>query len=146
MWTHQFEAKTDLPPDALWSVIADIARWPEIDRQIESLEVNGPVDKGTTFQLKPKGGPTLQLTVAEFSPPYRYADVCQLPLGEMKTVHAFDATEEGSTIRVEIEIPGVLGWFWGLVVGRKHASGLQRQTQLFVERARSFDSQESHAS
>jgi hypothetical protein len=37
---------------------------------------------------------------------------------------------------VEIEITGILSWFRGLTVGKKHANGLPQQTALFLKAAR----------
>lgn len=31
MWTHEFEARSSLAASQLWGVLADVARWPEID-------------------------------------------------------------------------------------------------------------------
>jgi hypothetical protein len=40
-------------------------------------------------------------------------------------------------MRVTIEIEGPLAKLWGLVVGRRHASGLLAQTARILEAARS---------
>jgi hypothetical protein len=39
-------------------------------------------------------------------------------------------------IKVDIEIKGALSWLWGKIVGKKHASGLPKQTELFIEAIR----------
>jgi hypothetical protein len=46
----------------------------------------------------------------------------------------------GTTIRVDIEIEGLLAKFWGRVVGQKHAAGLPAQTARIIAGARSRSS------
>jgi hypothetical protein len=131
-----YEAHTNVPVDHLWPVVADIATWPQSDTQIEWIEVDGVVQVGTTFVLKPKGGPRLSMVVDAFEPPHCYRDICLMPLGQMKTTHEFLPTEAGTLIRVTIAMAGPLGRLWWYVVGRKHAQGLPAQTERFIRQAR----------
>ncbi len=136
MWTHTFSEDTDVPTTHLWTVLADIPRWPEIDEQIESIVVNGEPKRGTKFKLKPKGGPTLSLVVDRFEAPTTYADVCSMPLAKMRTTHILLSKGDTTEIRVTIEIFGFLSPLWSRIVGRKHAKGLAAQTTRLVARAR----------
>lgn len=136
MWTHKFSATTDLSPEQLWQLLADIVHWGDIDQQIESIEIQGKPAIGTKFSLKPKGGPKLNLKVTEFTPPNLYADLCNLPLGCMKTIHSLEAIETGTQIQVRIEITGLLAPLWGQLVGKKHAAGLTQQTHRLIEKTR----------
>jgi hypothetical protein len=135
MWTFDYAERTDVPPDALWQVIADIERWPQIDSQIDRIEIEGPVAMGTRFRLKPKGGPSLAFRIGAFDPPTRYADVCLLPLAEMTTIHQI-TPGDSTVVAVRIEIKGPLAWLWGPLVGRKHARGVPALTQKMIEAAR----------
>jgi len=135
-WRHEYQSESFVKVQQLWPVLANVARWAEIDRNIDYIDVDGEPDVGTHFVLKPKGGPKLRFRIGDFRPPDLYSDICLLPLAEMKTVHSLHA-ESPTRIVVNIEITGPLSWFWGLVVGRKHASGLPAQTKLFVEAAQS---------
>ena len=138
MWQHVFESRTDVPIEQLWKVLADIPGWPEVDKQIQSIDVDGVPKLGTTFRLKPKGGPTLSMTVDRFDPPNTYADICSMPLAKMRTTHELLACDSDTQIRVTIEIFGPLSFLWSRIVGRKHANGLAAQTDLFVARAKSL--------
>lgn len=135
-WSHTYEAVSDLPPSALWPVLAGIAAWPASDHNIERLDIAGPPGPGVRFVLKPRGGPRLQMEVVEFVPPSRYADVCHLPLARMITVHELRPDGSGTRIVVSLRFDGPLSWFWARMVGRQHAAGLPAQTQRFVARAR----------
>ena len=137
MWQHDFEARTDLPVEALWPVLADVAGWPAIDRNIRRLTLDGPPGLGTPFVLQPVGGPPLRFTIDRFDAPHAYADTCHLLGARMTTEHRLLAAAEGGTrIVVAIRIRGPLAWLWGRLVGRTHAAGLPAQTDRFVAAAR----------
>lgn len=136
MWSRSYEQQTDLSPDALWSVLADIAGWAQIDENIKAIEVLGTPGKGTRFFLTPKGGPRLAFVVSTFEPPCRYADSCSMPLARMTTLHTLVPTGHGTLIKVEITIEGPLAGLWGQLVGKTHHQGLPAQTARFIDAAR----------
>lgn len=137
MWTHESVFRTDLPPEQLWAVLADVARWPEIDVNIARLEITDVPGPGARFMLQPRGGPRLRFTIEAFAPPHRYSDVCHLPGGRMTTVHELLPDAAGGTrIVVRIGITGPLRWLWARVVGTRHAAGLPAQTERFLAAAR----------
>lgn len=141
MWKDEYEERTDLKPAQIWPVIADVARWPEVDTNIARLHISESPGPGTTFRLTPRGGPTLSFRIGHFDPPTRYSDICQMPLATMETFHELDSVEgpDGETrIRVRVEIRGLLAPLWGRVVGRKHMAGLPAQTARIIARARSL--------
>jgi hypothetical protein len=135
MWTHRFETSTDLTPEELWPVLADVARWPEVDHNIEGLVIQEEPAPGVVFRLKPKGGPTLSFRIGRFEAPRCYSDLCRMPLATMETIHEL-VPGPATTVRVRIEITGLLAPLWGRLVGRKHAAGLPSQTDRVVARAR----------
>lgn len=136
MWTHHFERTVDLSAKELWPVLADVSGWPSIDKNIDFLKIDRTPDSGVTFVLKPKGGPRLNFEIGEFNPPTRYSDICKMPFAKMHTKHALEDLGDMTRINVDIEIEGPLSGFWGIVVGRKHAKGLPKQTDRFVMAAR----------
>lgn len=135
MWQHDFEHRTDLPIAAIWPVLADVARWAEVDHNIERIVISAPPAVGVPFTLKPKGGPTLSFVIGAFDPPHRYSDICRMPLARMTTLHVLEPDGTGTLMRVRITIAGPLAWLWGRVVGRKHAAGLPAQTERILAAA-----------
>jgi hypothetical protein len=135
MWQHAHEETTDIPREAIWAVIADVARWPEVDRNIERLVIDAAPAPGVPFTLKPRGGPTLRFTIGRFEAPGLYSDLCRMPGAVMETRHLL-LPGARTTVRVEIEIRGPMAWFWGWTVGRKHARGLPAQTARILAAAR----------
>lgn len=136
MWKHNYQEETDVSAEVLWPVLVDIAGWPKLDSNIDYITIADAPKLGTPFILKPKGGPKLKFIVGDFSPPHTYSDICNMPLAQMKTLHTLEKNGTGTTIKINIEIVGLLSGFWGLVVGRKHASGLPAQTKRFIAGAR----------
>jgi Polyketide cyclase / dehydrase and lipid transport len=137
MWTHQFETSTDLTPEQLWPVLADVARWPAVDHNIERLDIEEDPAAGVAFTLKPKGGPTLSFRIGCFEAPTRYSDICRMPLATMETIHEL-VPGPPTTVRVRIEIKGLFAPLWARLVGRTHAAGLPAQTARILTRARSL--------
>lgn len=136
MWQHRFEDRTDLTPAEIWPVIADVARWPEVDAHIARLEIDGPPGPGVVFHLRPRGGPRLRFTIGDFAAPGRYSDICRMPGAVMETRHSLIAEGGGTRVQVEIAITGPLAWLWGRAVGRRHAAGLPAQTARILAAAR----------
>lgn len=135
MWKHHYERTVDLNVEHLWPVLADVSCWPAVDGNIDFLTIEEAPASGVTFILKPKGGPRLSFTIGDFAPPTRYSDICKMPLAEMHTRHTLEDLGNKTRISVDIEILGPLNRFWGLMVGRKHAAGLPKQTDRFVAAA-----------
>lgn len=134
MWHHRFETRSGLTPEQIWPVIADVASWGEMDHNIETLNIEHTPAVGVPFKLKPKGGPTLKFVIGDFSPPYRYSDICKMPFASMKTLHTLEKRAD-TVVRVDIEISGPLSALWGRLIGRKHAQGLPAQTARILARA-----------
>ncbi|MCR9295690.1 MAG: hypothetical protein NXI32_23475 [bacterium] len=136
MWKHSFNTATDLAADALWPTLVDIKNWADLDEQIESIEIDGPAEIGKLFYLKPKGGPRLKLRVTELQPAAVYADLCYMPLAKMKTIHRLVPTKSGTNIITEINIYGIMSFFWSGLIGKKHARGIAAMNKKLIERAR----------
>ncbi|MGK8510308.1 DUF1731 domain-containing protein [Nocardia asiatica] len=45
-----------LPPERVWQVLADPARWPEWNPDVTAVRLNGPVAVGSTGTYVPSGG------------------------------------------------------------------------------------------
>ncbi|MEL6109272.1 MAG: hypothetical protein AAFU85_24960 [Planctomycetota bacterium] len=137
MWKYDFSEFTSASPERLWSPLVDVQNWPQIDRQIESIEIEGSPGEGKVFFLTPRSGPRLKLQIETLVPPKQYTDLCFLPLARMRTTHSLSRVQNQTEIRVSIEIKGPLTFLWKRIVGMKHASGLKQQTRRLIECAQS---------
>lgn len=136
MALHVYETRTDLAPEALYRAISDVAAWPLWDPELESVTIDGAAVEGARFTLRPKGGPNVKLVVTRAQPSEIFEDVALLFLGRMRTLHRYAADGAGTSIRIEIETSGPLGWLWDRLVARSQAAGLAASTQAFIAYAR----------
>ncbi len=138
MWKSQYETITDVSQDQLFSALQDIQNWKEWDDEIEwaQKELQEPIQKGTCFILKPKGGPKVRLSIEEFSPPSLFVDIAYLPLAKMRTTHEFLQSGPHTIIRFTIEIWGVLGFLWRKFLGEKQIQSAPKQIASFIQYAK----------
>nr|WP_298681852.1 SRPBCC family protein [uncultured Dongia sp.] len=136
MRRYCYETTSDLPPSQLYAAIADVARWPEWDDEIEGIEIAGEVETGSTFALKPRGRDAVKLRVETMAPPYRFADMAYLPLARMRTEHTFIPTPDGTLVRSTVTFSGPLARFWDRPLAQNYSEGAARQTRRFLAFAR----------
>ena len=138
MPTRRFENATDATPEQLFATIADLKSWPAWDGELERIEHDGsPIRAGTSYRLKPRGGPAVPMTVVAADPPHRFIDVARLPLARMRTEHLFERVEDGRTcVRVNIVTTGLLAFFWDRVVAAKQVAGAAEQLRAMAAYAK----------
>lgn len=132
MHRYTYETIVETPPDKLYAAITDISRWPVWALKLEQTTHDGSLQPGAPFTLKPKGGPTVKLTVEVARANAVFSDLAQLPLAKMRTRHEFEPVELGTRVRVTIEVFGLLAFLWDRVVARPQAVGLADRTQAFI--------------
>ncbi len=135
MWQGKYETTTDVPAEKLFSVICDINNWSKWDKELESTKLEGLAKQGATFTLKPKGGPTVKLTIDEIRP-YRHVDTAHLFLGKVRTTHEYVQNGKQTSILFQVEVWGLLGFFWRKLIGENMIKGAEVQNQAFTDFAR----------
>ncbi len=135
MWQGQYETTTDVPAEKLFRVIADINCWNKWDDGVESTKLEGIARAGAAFMLKPKGGPNVHLTIDEIRP-YCLVDTAHLFFAKMRTSHEYTQKDGRTTIHFQVEVWGVLGFFWRKVVAENQIKEAAAQTQALIEYAR----------
>jgi uncharacterized protein YndB with AHSA1/START domain len=64
------EIEISASPEVVWDTLADFESWPRWQRDVKSLSIEGPVEKGTEFKWK--AGPTrLASTIEVVERPHR---------------------------------------------------------------------------
>jgi hypothetical protein len=136
MWQAQYQTITDVPAEALFRAISDINAWSEWDHGLEFARIDGPIREGSTFVLKPQGGPNVHMSIEELCSPVRMVDVAHLLLAKLRTSHEFLQSGEQTTVRFSIQISGPLGFFWRRMVGEQQIREAPAQTASFIQYAR----------
>jgi len=103
------EAVIRAPIETVWGVLSGLERWPEWNRNIAWIRVEGPVRPGTRFVWK-AGGSRISSRLEEVVPPNRIAWSGRM-LG-VRAVHVWDlAAEDGGTrVRTEESFEGPVAW------------------------------------
>lgn len=135
MWQAKYETTTDVPAEKLFRAISDINNWGKWDDGLESTKLEGIAREGAEFTLKPKGGPNVKLTIDEIRP-YRLVDTAHLFLAKMRTSHEYVQSGGQTIIHFQVEVWGLMGFFWRKVVGENQIKDAAAQTQALINYAR----------
>jgi uncharacterized protein YndB with AHSA1/START domain len=97
MWEYEHAVKTGVAPPVVWRYWSDIAGWPAWNEGIEKIEVDGPLEPGTTFRMTPPGDETVEMRIAEVDPGLMFVD--EMDAGEfvVRTVHRLEPLPAGGT-------------------------------------------------
>ena len=114
--------------EPIYRALLDVARWPEWDDELERVTIVGPAVAGTSFTLKPKGGPNVRMKIVAADPSRRFVDCALLPLARIQTTHELLAQEGGTLVRSVIEVSGPLGFLWDRLVAHRLAEDAHAQT------------------
>jgi Polyketide cyclase / dehydrase and lipid transport len=135
MWQAKYETTTDVPAEKLFRAISDVNNWNKWDAGLESTWLEGVARQGVAFRLKPKGGPIVKLTIDEVRP-YCLVDTAHLFFAKMRTSHEYVQSGDQTTIRFQVEVWGLMGFFWRKVVGEDQIKGAAAQTLALIDYAR----------
>jgi uncharacterized protein YndB with AHSA1/START domain len=95
MWTTEYNVETTASPEAVWRLWADVAGWPTWNRDIETIEIDGPFAAGSTIFMKPYGEDPVELRIAEAVEPERFVDEADLGEVVVRTSHRVQSRERG---------------------------------------------------
>jgi len=137
MWTKTYSTTVKgIPVNRLWSVWSDVDAWHTWQPDLDHAKLDGVFAAGSTFQLKPKGGPRVRIALVTVEPNRRFVDVTRFPLARMYGEHQFIARGDDIEIRTSISVEGALGFLWRKLVGEGVARSLEEQTRGLIARAR----------
>lgn len=135
MWQAKFQTTTDVPAEDLYRVITDFDGWNKWDQGIEHTRLMSEPKVGGVFMLKPKGGPSVKITIEKMWP-YEVIDVAHLPLAKMRTSHKYVRVGDITHIQMELQIWGLLGFFWRKILGENQLKEAAEQTRALIRYAR----------
>jgi uncharacterized protein YndB with AHSA1/START domain len=94
------ETSIGAPITTVWRLLSDLERWPEWNRDISMLRLDGPVQAGTTFRWR-SGSSRIVSCLEEVEAPHRIAWTGRT-MG-IRAVHVFELEEADRVTRVRTE-------------------------------------------
>jgi hypothetical protein len=107
MWTHELTVDSQLAPEAIWAVLADMDNWARWDTSMESVKLQGPFSVGTRVAMTPKGQDPITSVIAEIRENEFYADETDMGDVTLRFSTALTRLPDGGTRVVHrLEISG----------------------------------------
>jgi len=107
-------------PHRVWTVLADVERWPDWTRSVSRIEHLGPGALGVGSRVRieqPRLRPAVW-TVTAWQPALGFAWVAPSPGAVATGLHAIEACAGGSKVTLTIRFTGLLAPVVGLLAGR----------------------------
>ena len=109
MWSHAESIVVSAAPAAIWKFFSDVARWKDWNAGIETIEIHGPFQSGTSFTMKPPGQDPLTSTLLDVKVNERFTDETVVDETRVLVSHELVPIEPDRTkitYRTEITGPG----------------------------------------
>ena len=137
MWTNSYSTTVKgIDVDRLWSIWSDVDAWHTWQPELDYAKLEGAFAAGSTFRLKPKGGPRVRIELLTVEPNRRFVDLTRFPLARMYGDHQFIRRGDEIEIRTTVRVEGALGFLWRKLVAEGVARGMEEQTRSLIARAR----------
>ncbi|MEJ7681904.1 MAG: SRPBCC family protein [Segetibacter sp.] len=107
---------TLITKEQIWKLMSDVNNWKTWDETVEYAELQGEFKTGSTFILKPKGGPKVKINLMDVQRPIYFKDKTTFPLAEMYGEHWYEDTPQGLKITVRMTMKGLLAALWNKLV------------------------------
>jgi len=111
MWEFEHTEEGESTKRALWALYSDVKTWPEWDKGIEWISLDGEFREGTSGTIKPAGQDQLPFRLTSVTVDGGFSDETEIP-GAGVTIgfkHTIESTGRGRcriTHRVSISGPG----------------------------------------
>jgi hypothetical protein len=124
-------------PEAVWAVMSDVARWPDLLSTVDKVRplyaAAGGV--GSRFALKQPGIPELTYEVTQWVPDENFTWVAKSPGVRTVGRHLISAAEGGARLRVSLEWQGPLSKVIAVLFGTRTANFVRVEADTFAASA-----------
>ncbi|MFJ1969513.1 polyketide cyclase [Streptomyces sp. NPDC087903] len=136
MWTYEHSIETDVAPEAVWRLWADVESWGKWNADIETIEISGPFAAGTEVVMTPAGEDPVRLRIAEARVDELFVDEARFDGLLLRTLHRLDAGERLRTrVTYRMEITGAAADELGPHIGPAVTADWPDTMAALVERA-----------
>jgi uncharacterized protein YndB with AHSA1/START domain len=137
MWTYEHSVECAAPPEAVWRVYTDPASWPEWNRGIGRLELDGPFESGTLGKLTPRDQEPLPFTLVQADPAKGYtSETAIAETVTMRTSHLLEPLPSGGTrITQRLSLHGAAAEYFAASFGPAFAAGVPDTMRALAAKA-----------
>jgi hypothetical protein len=136
MWVAEHTIETPATPEAIWRQWSDVDGWPEWNRDIERIELDGPFAAGGRITMTPVGQEPVELRIAEALEPEQFVDEADLGDIVVRTIHRVERLDEGrARVTYRMEITGPAADTLGPQIGPEISGDFPQVLAALVERA-----------
>jgi hypothetical protein len=134
MWSKSHSiVSAEATKEQMWKLFSDVNRWNEWDKGIEFAKMEGKFEKGNHFQLKPKGGPKVNIELVEVIENSKFTDFTKFPLAKMYGEHSFEETPQGLKVTTTMKVKGILTFLWVKLVAQNIVNALPEEMEQQVK-------------
>jgi hypothetical protein len=130
----------EVSQDQIWKVISNVNQWSTWDAGVEFAELQGKFESNSSFLLRPKGGPKINIKLVEVKEKTYFKDMTTFPLAKMYGEHWYEETPQGLKLTVTMTISGVLSALWYRIVMKNIVANLEKDQLTLIEEARKVES------
>jgi hypothetical protein len=127
---------TEIAKEQIWKLMSNINDWKTFDETVEYSELQGEFKAGSSFILKPKGGPKVKIILMDVQPPHYFKDKTTFPLAQMYGEHWYEDTQLGLKITVTMTMAGLLSALWNKLVMKNIVEHLEDDITLQIAAAK----------
>jgi hypothetical protein len=127
VWEYEHSIEGSVSRSAIWGLYSDVSAWPQWDRGIEWIKLDGGFEEGVSGTIKPKDQDPLPFRLTRVSVNSGFSDETVVP-GAGITIgftHTLESVGEGLTrITHRVSISGPSGESLGPEFGRGITDGI----------------------
>jgi uncharacterized protein YndB with AHSA1/START domain len=97
MWEYEYSVETSASLAAVWRHWSDMTAWPAWNAGIETIEIDGLFEVGTTFTMTPPGDDPVTMRLTEIVPGELFTDEMDAGDFVVRTVHRLTPMTSGTT-------------------------------------------------
>ena len=136
MWSKSYSKKVKgVKASQVWKVWSNVDEWHTWQKDTDYAKLDGPFQAGSTFTLKPKGGPKVRIEIVEAHENQGFVDLTRFPLARMYGSHQFVEKNGELEMTTTMSVEGPLAFLWRKIVAEDVANGLEAQTEWLIQKA-----------
>lgn len=134
---YEHSADTDAPAATVWRIYRDVACWPEWNRAVELVELDGDFVSGTTGLLTPPGAGPLPFRIVVAREDAGYTSETEIAdTVTLRTTGTLEPLPGGGTrITVRSELVGPAAAYFAQSFGPALAAGVPQSVRELARRA-----------